>query len=71
MAKSKSTIILGFALALIGGTLGIVGSANAKAYTYVANGENGHVFADGTSHHADPDPRILFQLERDCPDLTW
>lgn len=26
-----------------------------------------HTFADGVSHHADPDSRILFQLARDCP----
>lgn len=26
-----------------------------------------HVFADGRMHHADPDPFIMAQLERDCP----
>ena len=27
----------------------------------------GHVYPDGTSHHADPDPFIRSQLVRDCP----
>ena len=30
-----------------------------------------HAFADGRNHHADPDARILAQLERDCPVQHW
>ena len=30
-----------------------------------------HAFADGRSHHADPDLRIVAQLERDCPVQHW
>jgi|SRR5665647_594556 len=30
-----------------------------------------HAFADGRSHHADPDSRIMAQLERDCPTLHY
>lgn len=30
-----------------------------------------HAFADGRSHHADPDLRIMAQLERDCPALHF
>lgn len=30
-----------------------------------------HAFADGRNHHADPDVRIIAQLERDCPVQHW
>ncbi len=30
-----------------------------------------HAYADGRSHHADPDPRIVAQLERDCPTMHY
>ena len=30
-----------------------------------------HAFADGRTHHADPDSRIMAQLERDCPAMHY
>ncbi len=30
-----------------------------------------HAFADGRSHHADPDARVFAQLDRDCPAQHW
>jgi len=49
----------------------IVTQRRAAQPTWTFHGSAMHAYADGRSHHADPDSRVVAQLERDCPALHW
>lgn len=58
-------------LSSAGQTIAIFAQRQTVAPVRTLHSSAMHAFADGRSHHADPDVRILAQLERDCPVQHW
>ena len=51
--------------------ISIVAQRQTRAPVRAFHRSAAHTFADGRSHHTDPDMRMLAQLERDCPVQHW